>query len=89
MASTPFVPSNDQLIWQTIDGEEYLKVVTRTGWDGYDDLVGQETTLSREIWITPAPQVQKITQMLQPDEAILSLRLEHLLGLPPNNGKTR
>lgn len=85
----PIVPSNDALIWQNIDGEEYLKVVTWTSWDGYDSEVGQEMILSRDIWITPTPQIQQLTQTLAPDEEILTLRLEQLMGLPPNNGKNR
>lgn len=85
----PIVATNDQLVWQNIDGELHVKLVTWTSWDGYDDSVGQSTTLSRDVWTTPAPQVQQIVQDLQPTSDVLSLRLEQLLGLPPEDGKTR
>lgn len=85
----PIVVTNDQLVWQEMNGELHIKLVTWTSWDGYDDSVGQSNTLSRDIWTTPAPQVQQIVQTLQPTPDILSLRLEQLLGLPPEDGKTR
>lgn len=86
---TPIVPNNDQLTWREIDGEPHVLVVTWTSWDGYDSLVGTSTTLGREIWTTPAPQVQQFVAEIQPDPDILALRLEQYLGLPPNNGKTK
>lgn len=85
----PIVPTTSQLRWRTIAGEPHVLLVTWTNWDGYDNLVGQKTTLSREVWTTPVPEVQNFVKKEQPSADILSLRLEQFLGLPPNNGKTK
>lgn len=76
---------NPELLW--LDGR--VKMVTWTGWNGYDGLVGQDTTLTREVWVTAFPFVQNFCLESGLTDEALSLRLEQLLGLPPGNGKTR
>lgn len=85
---TAIIPENPDLIWD--EGSGRVRMVTWTSWNGYDPLVGQETDLAREIWVTAAPQVQTFCQGYIPTaESSLTLRLEQLLGLPMENGKTR
>jgi len=67
-------------------------VSTWTSWTGYDNQVGQSITTSRETWVTAVPELQTFCKQKLQNVANLSdrnLRLEQLLGLPPNNGKTR
>ncbi|MEM6297570.1 MAG: hypothetical protein AAF740_02670 [Bacteroidota bacterium] len=61
-------------------------MLTWTSWDGYTEKVGQEMTLSREVWATAVPEVKDFCQQVKPKN--LDLRLEQLMGLPPENGKT-
>lgn len=83
---TAITPDNSDLNWQ----EGQVLVVTWTSWNGYDSLVGQETQLAREVWVTATPQLQSFCQSYAATpETPLTLRLEQLLGLPANNGKTR
>lgn len=79
---------NPALVWEAAAGGR-VKLLTWTGWDGYDGLVGQDTTLSREVWVTVAPELETACRAWGLDAAATTLRLEQLLGLPPNNGKTR
>jgi hypothetical protein len=69
------------------DGEGRVLVVTWTDWDGYQKAVGTDMTLSRDIWITPAPQLQDFCQNLRLDSTKMQLRLKQLLGLPPEGNK--
>ncbi|RXK84988.1 hypothetical protein EST62_07980 [Chlorobaculum sp. 24CR] len=82
------VPSNERLIWKNRNDSLNTRVlvVTWTNYNGYDDKVGQPVTVSREIWVTTVPEVKNFCKQHEPQS---SLRLEQLLGLPPNNGKTR
>ncbi len=83
---TAITPDNTKLTWQ----DDRVLVVTWTSWNGYDGLVGQETKLGREVWVTAVPQLQSFCQSYAATNATpLILRLEQLLGLPVNNGKTR
>jgi hypothetical protein len=85
---TVITPDNTDLSWQA-DNDRVL-MVTWTSWNGYDGLVGQETKLAREVWVTATPQLQTFCQSYAATtETPLVLRLEQLLGLPANNGKTR
>lgn len=92
------VADNPDLIWDGQPGTSDVLVATWTSWDGYDTMVGKPMTLTREIWVTVAPQVQTFcrdylstqsVQANQDDHVDLTLRLEQLLGLPPDNGKTK
>lgn len=83
---TAITPDNPELNWQN----DRVLVVTWTSWNGYDNLVGQETKLGREVWVTATPQLQTFCQSYSATPTVpLTLRLEQLLGLPANNGKTR
>lgn len=85
---TAIIPDNATLTWEPA-GERVL-VSTWTSWNGYDTQVGQEIPLTREVWVTAVPQLQGFCQTYAATaETPLTLRLEQLLGLPPNNGKTR
>jgi hypothetical protein len=79
---------NPALVWEGAAGGR-VKLLTWTGWDGYDSLVGQDTTLSREVWATVVPELETACRAWGLDGGATTLRLEQLLGLPPNNGKTR
>ena len=82
------VPSNDKLIWKNRDDAQnaMLLVVTWTNYNGYDDKIGQSLQLSREVWVTTAPEIKNFCKKLNGNRA---LRLEQLLGLPANAGKTK
>ncbi|NTU44688.1 MAG: hypothetical protein HGA99_04070 [Chlorobiaceae bacterium] len=82
------VPSNPQLIWKNKGDTENARilVVTWTSYNGYDDKIGQPVPLSREVWVTTAPEIKNFCKTLKKDR---SLRLEQLLGLPPKAGKTK
>ena len=82
------VPSNERLVWKNRDdaNNARLLVVTWTNYNGYDDIVGQSLNLSREVWVTTAPEVKNFCKGLKENR---SLRLEQLLGLPPKAGKTK
>lgn len=80
---------NVNLIKKTEGESEEVLVTTWTSWDGYDNKVDSAMTLSREIWVTAVPQVQKFCQELNLSPDDLTLRLEQHLGLPANNGKTK
>jgi hypothetical protein len=82
------VPWNRNLAWKKDKNgqNEFLRVVTWTNYDGYDDKIGQSVKVSREIWVTTVPELQNFCREQTGDR---TLRMEQLLGLPPNTGKTR
>ncbi|WP_461537615.1 hypothetical protein [Spongorhabdus nitratireducens] len=80
--------TNKNLVWKEASKEKLL-AVTWTGWNGYDKKVNDSMTLSRDVWVTVAPQLQAFCKDLTSSDADKSLRLEQLMGLPPNGGKTR
>ncbi len=80
--------SNSNLVRDAATGR--VLVATWTSWSGYDALVGQETTTTRETWVTVVPEMQNFCKAYPATADVpLNLRLEQLLGLPANNGKTR
>lgn len=79
-------PANPDLVWSP--ARDRVLVVTWTNWTGYDGLVGQETTVGRETWVTVVPELRRRCAAFPPGTD-LTLRLEQLLGLPPRNGKTK
>jgi len=88
------VEENDYVTWGEGDSAGRVLVVTWTSWDGYDEMVGREMTLSREIWVTVVPELKEFAGEQFRREADFEkddyiLRLEQLLGLPPGNGKTK
>lgn len=60
-----------------------VTVVTWTSWDGYH--IGGNT-LGRDIWTTIVPQLKDRCKTFTGN---LTLSLDQLLGLPPNNDKTK
>ncbi len=80
-------PSNEALQWDT--ERKALLVTTWTAWDGYDAHVGRSLTLSREVWVTVVPELRDFCRTNPVPRTAVPLRLEQLLGLPPQSGKTR
>ena len=85
---TAITDANPSLIWRGENDSRQVLMVTWTSYTGYNDKVGQTITLSREVWVTAAPQVQEFCAFWKVMPWDLDLRLEELLGLPPNSGKT-
>jgi hypothetical protein len=86
---TAIVASNEDLRWKSLENAQYVLVLTWTSWDGYDDQVGQSMTLTRQIWVTAVPELKDFCTAHDATQVPLTLRLEQLLGLPPNDGKPR
>ena len=80
--------SNPQLIWQGQGDHKQVLVVTWTGWGGYAGTDGTTTTLAVDVWVTVAPELKTFYSDHGLNAQTSTLRLEQLIGLPPNNGKT-
>ncbi|MFI0433861.1 MAG: hypothetical protein ACH36H_12060 [Candidatus Nanopelagicales bacterium] len=62
------------------------EMVTLTDWTGYAASVGQPLTLSREVWLTPAPQLQDMCRgYVAAGGTDPSLRSLQYLGMPPKS----
>ncbi|MFQ5632733.1 MAG: hypothetical protein ACE5I1_28530 [bacterium] len=83
------VSSNHHLVWNEESQKNRILAVTWTSWDGYDDKIGQEMELAREIWVTVVPELKNFCESTNFRIVEKQLRLEQLLGLPPENGKTK
>lgn len=84
---TPIVAYNGNLVWEGLPGASRVKMVALTR-NYYDNHVGRDYLLSfGELWVTVAPELRQF--FLGQPEAPSMLRLEQLLGLPPDNGYTR
>jgi hypothetical protein len=84
---TPIVDHNPDLVWQGKRGSSPILVVTWAPSSRYDDnAAGQNTAY--EVWVTVAPELKNFCRLLNLSSRNLTLRLEQLLGLPPNAGKT-
>lgn len=60
------------------------EMVTLTDWTGYAASVGQPMTLSREVWLTPTPQLQDVCRAyVAAGGTDPSLRSLQYLGMPP------
>lgn len=81
------IPSNDKLEWNV--EKTAVLVTTWTAWNGYDAYAGQEMITPKTIWVTLVPEIQDFYQSHQLSPKDIPLRLEQVLGLPPQNGKTR
>ena len=84
---TPVLPGQRGTRWREITGEEYVRTVSWTSWNGYDGMVGSSMKLTQDVWITLVPEVREFCSKLAADE--LDLRLKQLLGLPPEDKKTK
>jgi hypothetical protein len=59
-------------------------MVTLTDWTGYAASVGQPMTLTREVWLTPVPQLQNTCRAYVANGGTdPSLRSLQYLGMPP------
>jgi hypothetical protein len=83
------IPANENLVWKKNDKNHFILVVTWTSWDGYAEMIGQEMLLAREVWVTVVPEIKNFCEQAKIRETEKNLRLEQLLGLPPENGKTK
>ena len=81
----PIDPSNRDLIWKTIEGEQYVKVVTwKADTSYYYEYLDSAyyNTKTYPIWVTTAPELLERMKTERYKDA--DLRLKQLLGLPPN-----
>ena len=80
---------NPALTWKGEGAQKRVLGVVFTGYTGYDSLVGQTTTLSRDVWVTMVPELKDFCATHAISPADLDLRLEQLIGLNPGGGRTR
>ncbi|MCW5976581.1 MAG: hypothetical protein KIT09_00815 [Bryobacteraceae bacterium] len=66
-----------------------MLTVVFTGYAGYDALVGQTTTLARDVWVMMVPELKGFCAAHVIAPAELNLRLEQLIGLNPDGGRSR
>lgn len=80
---------NLKLVWEGVPGESRVLVVTWSGNAGFDGLVGKDRELksTENLWVTAVPELKRFLRRHRSEAN--NLRIEQLLGLPPNNGKTR
>ncbi|MCP3065093.1 hypothetical protein LXT21_40610 [Myxococcus sp. K38C18041901] len=69
-------PSNTKLVWNA--DKTAVRMAIWTTFQGYT--LGQNT-LSREVWVTPAPQLQTFCKTVPQDKLVA--RVNQYLGLPP------
>ncbi len=93
---TAIVDYNDNLEWNRIHGNRFVKVVTWTDWDGYNDLKGKKVKMdkivsskgiynpSRDLWVTAVPELKNFFKQNPVTADQLDMRLRQLLGLPPD-----
>ncbi|MCC5643890.1 hypothetical protein LC607_13215 [Nostoc sp. CHAB 5824] len=82
---TPIVWYNSDLKWD----KSRVLVVTWTSFRGYADNLGNSMLLSRDLWVTAAPDLQKFCKTYRPtSQTSLEYRLNQLLGLPPDSPTT-
>lgn len=84
-------PGNRYLEWRRDGSRMQVLTVTWTSWAGCDGLVGQNTTLAREVWVTAVPELRDAMALdaLTLKSRDRKLRLEQMLGLPPGGTKDR
>jgi hypothetical protein len=70
-------PSNTRLTWN--EDQSAVRMVAWTTFTGYAQ---GDNTLSREIWVTAAPQLQELCRTVTDDAARIA-RVNQYLGLPP------
>jgi hypothetical protein len=82
----PINKENDALIWKTVNGEEYLLVVTWKQNVNYYKLYIDSAfynTGSHPLWVTAVPELKERMRNYKTKDH--DLRLKQLLGLPPNS----
>jgi hypothetical protein len=83
----PIVDHNPELIWLGKPGASRILVVTWTSQRKKDDKAASRNA-EYDVWVTVAPELKNFCRKLNLSSRKLTLRLEQLLGLPPNAGKT-
>lgn len=81
----PVTKGNDKLTWKTIDGEDYVLVVSwKQNISYYKTYLDSSfyNTGAYNIWVTTAPELYQRIKNEKPKD--LNRRLIQLLGLPPN-----
>lgn len=76
---------NENIIWRTINNEQYLLVVSWVKSSSYyfiKDEYGFYNTGDYDIWVTVVPELKNLILIENPID--LKLRLKQMLGLPPN-----
>ncbi len=86
---TPITDYNNDLIWDGTPGKSRVCVVTWTSYRGYDNKEGQALATARDTWVTVVPELKDFIGNQDLRMSAMILRLEQLMGLPPDNGKTR
>jgi hypothetical protein len=64
-------------------------IVTWTDYPGYGDHIDRSVEIPIYAWVTAAPELQNFCKASTLGHHALILRLEQLLGLPPNSGRKR
>lgn len=85
---TAIVDYNKDLITREKNGQKQVLVVTWT-MNYYDQQVGQAVNARGDIWVTVVPELKSFCHALRLQGDSLRLRLNQLLGLPPDVAKTR
>ncbi|MFK7946280.1 MAG: hypothetical protein AB8G11_01730 [Saprospiraceae bacterium] len=83
--------SNTKLKWKTIDGKKYILTATWVAEKdlGYYTKSSNYKTGTYSIWVTAIPDLKERCEALKIEKSKdMSLRIEQLLGLPPNGDKT-
>lgn len=84
-AVVPYAPG---LVWSGEPGASELLVVNWTSATSFSPAAGEEIVLDAARWVTLAPRIERFCRAYRPRRgAPLELRLEQLLGLPPQAGK--
>ena len=84
------VDGGEGLKWKGKGAGRRVLVVTWTKWNGYDDKEGKALKLDRkEVWVTAVPELRGFLERERPEADRRTLRIEQLLGLRPNGGKTK
>lgn len=75
------------LVWKTIDNQEYVLAVSWVMDKTYFEKSPTYENGERIVWLTLAPQLRKFAQnyAIQYGKEKVALRMEQLLGLPPNS----
>jgi len=85
----PITKENQELTWKTIDGVDYVLMVSYvTSFSYYEGSVGKlYNTGSYYSWVTAFPYLKNVCSNGQWQNGNLTLRLNQVLGLPPNDVK--
>ncbi len=78
--------SNPDLTWKTINGEDYVLMVSWKSSAGFYPDSGLYNTSKWQVWVSAAPELKERFKKENPKDT--SLRLKQLLGLPPTGNYT-